>query len=100
MKVTEQEVVRVAELAHLELTAEEIPHLAADLTSILEDVQRLNELDTSNVAPMTRIAGQSIAPVEVLRDDHVQPGVSREEAVGNAPESDGTYFRVPKVIER
>jgi aspartyl-tRNA(Asn)/glutamyl-tRNA(Gln) amidotransferase subunit C len=100
VKVTENEVVRVAELAHLELTAEEIPHLAADLTSILEDVHRLNELDTSKVEPMTRIAGLAIAPNDALRDDHVDPGVSRVDAVGNAPESDGTYFRVPKVIER
>lgn len=98
MKVTEQDVQRVAELAHLELTADEVPRMVGDLNSILDDVHRLNELDTTNVEPMTRVAGLVIP--DVMRDDRIEPGVTREEAVGKAPESDGTYFRVPKVIER
>ena len=87
-------------LRHLELTAEEISRMVADLNSILEDVHRLNELDTSDIEPMTRIAGQAIPTVDPMRADRVEPGVSHAEAVAGAPESDGTYFRVPKVIER
>jgi aspartyl-tRNA(Asn)/glutamyl-tRNA(Gln) amidotransferase subunit C len=96
VKVTAEDVARVAELAHLELTPDEVPPMVEDLNSILEDIHRLNELDTSDVEPMTRVAGIAVH----LRDDRVEPGVSHEEAVRNAPESDGTYFRVPKVIER
>jgi aspartyl-tRNA(Asn)/glutamyl-tRNA(Gln) amidotransferase subunit C len=100
VKVTEKDVAHVAELAHVELTAEEMPRMVADLNSILEDVDRLNELDTSDIEPMTRIAGQAVPTVQAMRDDRVEVGVSHEEALAGAPESDGTYFRVPKVIER
>jgi len=99
MKVTEKEVVYVAELANLELTSDECTRLLRDLNSILEYVDRLNELNTSNVQPMAQVS----ATGESSRDDVLEglrKSLSREAALANAPNTDGTFFRVPKVIER
>lgn len=109
MKVTEKEVAYVAELANLELTSEERTRLLRDLNSILEYVDRLNELDTSNVPPMAQVSatGESNSDVErfayASRDDVLEglrKSLPRELALANAPDTDGTFFRVPKVIER
>jgi aspartyl-tRNA(Asn)/glutamyl-tRNA(Gln) amidotransferase subunit C len=107
MKVTEKDVAYVAQLANLELTAEEQAGMVRDLNSILEHVDRMSELDTTNVPPMAQMAGGSAAgeaqPRDAARDDVVyglRPSLPREEALANAPDSDGTFFLVPKVIER
>lgn len=99
MKVSEQDVSYVAELAHLELTAEERARMLRDLNSILEYVSRLQQLDTSGVEPMAQVAAAR-GGSEVMRADQVRASLPRQEAMRNAPESDGTYFKVPKVIER
>lgn len=96
MKVSEQDVLHVAELAHLELTGEERTRLLRDLNSILDYIARLNQLDTSAVAPLAQVGGRGAA----LRADETRASLEREAALGNAPESDGTFFKVPKVIER
>jgi len=96
MKVSEQDVAHVAELAHLELTGEERARLLRDLNSILDYIARLNQLDTSAVAPLAQVGGRG----GTLRDDQTQASLEREAALANAPESDGTFFEVPKVIER
>jgi aspartyl-tRNA(Asn)/glutamyl-tRNA(Gln) amidotransferase subunit C len=99
MKVTETEVAYVAELANLELTSEERTRLLRDLNSILEYVDRLNELDTSNVQPMAQVS----ATGESSRDDILEglrKSLPRDVALANSPDTDGTFFRVPKVIER
>jgi aspartyl-tRNA(Asn)/glutamyl-tRNA(Gln) amidotransferase subunit C len=96
MKVSEQDVGHVADLAHLELSGEERARLLRDLNSILEYVARLNELDTSAVAPLAQVGGRG----EAMRADVTLPSLEREAALGNAPETDGTFFKVPKVIEK
>ena len=101
--VTAKDVLYVAELAHLELTDEERARMLKDLNSILEHIDRLNELDTSHVEPMAQVAsrcGQGAQGSEVMRAD--KPGVClpHEEALRNAPKSDGVFFKVPRVIER
>jgi aspartyl-tRNA(Asn)/glutamyl-tRNA(Gln) amidotransferase subunit C len=99
MKVTEKEVAYVAELANLELTSDERTRLLRDLNSILEYVDRLNELDTSQVRPMAQVS----ATGESSRDDILEglrKSLPHEVALANAPDTDGTFFRVPKVIER
>lgn len=99
MKVTEKEVAYVAELANLELTEDERTRLLRDLNSILEYVDRLNEPDTSNVQPMAQVSVTG----ESSRDDILEglrKSLPREVALTNAPDTDGTFFRVPKVIER
>jgi aspartyl-tRNA(Asn)/glutamyl-tRNA(Gln) amidotransferase subunit C len=111
MKVTEQDVTRVADLANLELTEQERGRLLRDLNSILEYVDRLNELDTSNVQPMTQAllaytgsedtGGRGFAYAS--REDVIEglrKSLPHEIAVKPAPDTDGTFFRVPKVIER
>ncbi len=106
MKVSEKDVAYVAQLANLELTAEEQAGMVRDLNSILEHVDRMSELDTADVPPMAQIASGSAAgaqPRDAARDDVVyglRPSLPREEALANAPDSDGTFFLVPKVIER
>jgi aspartyl-tRNA(Asn)/glutamyl-tRNA(Gln) amidotransferase subunit C len=112
MKVTEQEVTYVADLANLELTQEERVRMVRDLNSILGHVESLNELDTANVPPMAQVSDRyglddskkgSERFAYASRDD-VKEGLRksfpREVALANAPDADGTFFRVPKVIER
>ena len=99
--VTEKDVAYVADLAHLELTDEERARMLKDLNSILGYIDRLNELVTTNVEPMAQIASRSGAEApDVMRTDNPGPCLPREEAMRNAPNSDGVFFKVPKVIER
>lgn len=109
MKITEKDVTAVADLANLELTAEERARLAKDLSSILEFMERLNELDTANVPPMAQTADRfgidgtktgSERFLYAMRPDEKRPCLPRELALANAPDSDGKFFKVPKVIER
>ena len=106
--VTEQDVLRVAELANLDLTAEEVPRMQRDLNAILGYIDKLNELDTSNVAPLAEVASRSAGADKTgserfefaLRADEAHVGLTHEAAMKNAPENDGTFFKVPKVIEK
>lgn len=108
MKVSEKDVVYVADLANLELTAEERTRMVRDLNSILDYVERLNELDTRDVPPMAQVSDRYGAPEKIgtakfeyaMRQDTLCPSLSHEAALDNAPETDGTFFKVPKVIER
>jgi aspartyl-tRNA(Asn)/glutamyl-tRNA(Gln) amidotransferase subunit C len=100
MKVTSKDVQYVADLAHLELAAEERSRMERDLNSILDYIDRLNELDTSNVPPMAQVAQLSPIADAHWREDRLRPSLAREEALRNAPQSTDAFFRVPKVIER
>ena len=109
MKVTEKDVAAVADLANLELTEEERVRMLRDLNAILEYMDRLNELDTKNVAPMAQISDRfGVDPKKTgsarfayaRREDKVRPSLARDAALANAPETDGAFFKVPKVIER
>jgi aspartyl-tRNA(Asn)/glutamyl-tRNA(Gln) amidotransferase subunit C len=112
MKVTEQDVAYVAELANLELTEDERRGMLRDLNSILEYVDRLNELDTSGVPPMAQVSDRYAVNEKqqgserfayAQREDIVEglrKSLPHEEALANAPDPDDEFFRVPKVIER
>jgi len=112
MKVTEQDVAYVAGLANLELSGDERSGMLRDLNSILDYIDRLNELDTSNVEPMAQVPDRygvdqskqgSDRFAYATRDDIVEglrKSLSQQAALENAPDADGTFFRVPKVIER
>jgi len=112
MKVTEKDVAYVADLANLELTEEERAGMLRDLNSILEYIDRLNELDTSDVPPMAQVSDRygvdeskqgSARFAYASREDVVdglRKSLPQHVALENAPDSDGTFFRVPKVIER
>jgi aspartyl-tRNA(Asn)/glutamyl-tRNA(Gln) amidotransferase subunit C len=101
VKVTEKDVAYVAELANLELPPEERARMVGDLNSILGHIQMLNELGTSNVEPMVQVSVQS--KDGAMREDILEglrKSLPRNVALANAPETDGTFFEVPKVIER
>ncbi|HEV7674893.1 MAG TPA: Asp-tRNA(Asn)/Glu-tRNA(Gln) amidotransferase subunit GatC [Candidatus Angelobacter sp.] len=108
MKVTEKDVAYVADLANLELTGEERQRMLQDLNSILNYIDRLNELDTSDVSPMAQVSTRfghtelklGSASVHASREDIHVPSLPHKEAMKNAPESDGEFFKVPKVIEK
>lgn len=100
-RVTVQDVERVAELAHLELAPEETGRMLRDLNAILDYVAELNELDTSGVEPLAQVSElQSGAGATDLREDVLVPSLDRAVAMGEAPETNGVFFKVPKVIER
>jgi aspartyl-tRNA(Asn)/glutamyl-tRNA(Gln) amidotransferase subunit C len=112
MKVSEKDVSYVAELANLDLSAEERARMLRDLNSILEYVDRLSALDTENVEPMAQVSDRygvdksrqgserfAYAAREDIKEG-LRPSLPHEEAIANAPDTDGTFFEVPKVIER
>jgi aspartyl-tRNA(Asn)/glutamyl-tRNA(Gln) amidotransferase subunit C len=102
--VTIDEVRRVAKLANLELTAEEEPRMQRDLNAILGHIAQLNELNTTGVPAMAQV-GEVLGGLlqdrgESLRVDEVRPSVDRAAVMLSAPQTDGRFFKVPKVIER
>ena len=100
-KVTLDDVGRVAELANLELTADESSRMLKDLNAVLDYVAELNELDTACVAPLAQVGElESAAGANVLRPDVPLRCLDRAEVMARAPETDGVFFKVPKVIER
>ncbi|MGA7523564.1 MAG: Asp-tRNA(Asn)/Glu-tRNA(Gln) amidotransferase subunit GatC [Acidobacteriaceae bacterium] len=106
-RVSAEEVRRVAELANMELTADEEAQMRRDLNAILDYVAQLGELDTAQVEEMARVSEIMGFPSEppfdgesVLRADEPRPCLERAAVMARAPETDGTYFKVPKVIER
>jgi aspartyl-tRNA(Asn)/glutamyl-tRNA(Gln) amidotransferase subunit C len=99
-KVTVEDVERVAELAHLELTPEETTGMQRDLNAILDYIAELNELDTTGVAPLAQVSELSDAAPSVPRADTIEPSLARAAVMSEAPETDQVFFKVPKVIER
>ena len=112
MKVTEKDVGHVADLANLDLTEAERARMLRDLNSILDYVDRLGELDTTDVPPMAQVSDRygvdestqgSERFTYAQREDvlhGLRESLPHAEALENAPDSDGTFFRVPKVIEK
>ena len=103
MKISQKDVQYVADLANLDLTDAERVRMEKDLNAILDYVDQLSELDTANVQPMAQvaqIASLATAPADPLRPDELRNCLARESVMQGAPQSDGTFFRVPKVIER
>ena len=95
MKVDKQLISKLEKLARLELSQEERSILSKDLESILQMVEKLQELDTSSVQPLVYVSEEE----NVLREDEVRNQLSQQEALKNAPDQDGTFFKVPKVID-
>ena len=95
MKITREEVRNVALLGRLELSEDEEASFATDLDSILTYVEMLNELDTVSVEPTAHVANIETP----FRDDQVTNSPNTEALVEGAPARDGTYFKVPKIIE-
>lgn len=112
MNVTDKDVAYVADLANLELTADERVRMLRDLNSILGYVDRLNELNTDAVEPMAQVSdrygvdqsrqGSDRFAYAIREDikDGLRESLPHDIAVKNAPDTDGAFFEVPKVIER
>lgn len=99
MKLTDEEVRYVADLANLRLSDEEVARMSHDLGQILTHVEQLNELDTVNVEPMAQVLFDA-DETATLREDIPRDCLGEEAALANAPASGNGYFKVPKVIER
>ena len=102
--VSPEDVRRVAELANLELTSEEESSMQRDLNAILGHIAQLNELGTNGIPPMAQV-GEILGGVQdrqgsPLRADTVRPSLDRALVMAEAPETDGRFFKVPKVIDR
>jgi len=95
MSISKEQVKHIAKLARIKLKDEEVESYTKDLGSILNYIEKLNELDTSDVEPLTH-------PVEnknVFREDVLEKSVDREDTLKNAPQKDDKFFKVPKVIK-
>ncbi len=95
MRILVEHVAHIAKLAKLKFSETELQKLAGELDEILAYIEKLNELDTKNVEPLSH----PIMISNVMREDIVAPSLPPEMAVKNAPESQGTFFKVPKVIK-
>ncbi len=96
MEVNDLLIDNLAKLSHLSFSEQEKKDIKADLQEMISFIEKLKEVNTEGVEPLLHMSTN----VNVLRDDIVQGSVSREEAIKNAPETDGTYFKVPKVIKK
>ncbi|WP_422444414.1 Asp-tRNA(Asn)/Glu-tRNA(Gln) amidotransferase subunit GatC [Thermoanaerobacterium sp. DL9XJH110] len=95
MRITKETVEHVANLARLYLSEEEKAEMTDKLNSILEYMEKLNELDTEDVPPTAHV----IPIKNVFRDDRVRESLPVEEVLKNAPDKDKNFFRVPRIIE-
>ena len=100
MKITREDVLRVADLAYLDLTDAELQTYRAQIDEILEYVGKLNELDTLTVEPMAQVLADDQTADATLREDLVVPCAVADDVLQHAPDPEPPYFRVPKVIER
>ena len=89
----------MAELANLALTEDEIVRMAKDMDGILTHIDKLSELDTSNVEPMAQVLSDS-GDTATLREDVERKPLGNADALANAPVSGQGYFKVPRVIEK
>ena len=95
MSLTVDDVRYIAALARLRFSEDEERHLAEQMSEILDYMDKLNELDTTDVPPMSHV----LDLYNVFREDAARQRITTEQALRNAPDADSDYFRVPKVIE-
>ena len=95
MKIDKELLNKIAHLARLEFDEESAEEMMSDMSKILTWVEKLNEVDTEGVEPLTTMSHE----INVLREDEVKPHLNHERALKNAPKKDADYFRVPKVLE-
>jgi aspartyl-tRNA(Asn)/glutamyl-tRNA(Gln) amidotransferase subunit C len=95
MKIDRDTLHKIAHLARLEVKPEEEAALLSSMENVLTWMEQLDELDTEGVEPLTHVTGE----VNNWREDIAENRLTREEALANAPSQDGTYLKVPKVLE-
>jgi aspartyl-tRNA(Asn)/glutamyl-tRNA(Gln) amidotransferase subunit C len=95
MKLDLETLQKIAHLSRLEINEKDTEQMLNDMTNMLNFVEKLNEVNTDGVAPLTTMSHE----INVLRDDVAKPDLTSAEALLNAPKKDENYFRVPKVLE-
>jgi len=95
MKIDRPLLDKIAHLARLEFAEQDAEKMMADMTAIVNWVEKLKEVDTTGVEPLTTMSYE----VNALREDVVKAHLTHDEALLNAPQKDAHYFRVPKVLE-
>lgn len=95
MKINRDVLDKIAHLARLEFDEKDAEKMMQDMTEIVEWVEKLKEVDTEGVEPLTTMSHE----VNALRDDEIGEHLSHERALLHAPKKDADYFRVPKVLE-
>ena len=98
MPITEADIKKIADLAHLDITAEELRTLAPQVASIVAYVEQLNELDTSQVEPAIGGLTPSGEETAATRVDEVTPSLGSDVALDQAPDASHGHFRVPRVL--
>ena len=96
MQVTDELIYKLHNLAALEVTPETLPQIRVDLERMLDFVEKINEVDVSQVEPLIHLSTE----VNRLRPDEPQPSLAHEAALHNAPKRDSDFFRVPKVMDK
>ena len=94
MKLDKNTVKRIADLSKLEFTSGETTAILKDMNQMLEFIDQLKELDTTNIDPLIHMTEDE----NILREDDAISGASQQEALKNAPSKDSTYFKIPKVL--
>jgi aspartyl-tRNA(Asn)/glutamyl-tRNA(Gln) amidotransferase subunit C len=94
-KIDQALVKKVAKLSRLELTEAEVEEFTGQLSAILDYVEKMNELDTADVAPLAHC----LPIANVFREDCIKPSLGTEAALANAPQRDGDFFKVPKILD-
>ena len=94
-KIDQAQVRKVAKLSRLDLTEAEVEEFTGQLSAILEYVEKMNELDTTNVEPLAHCLPVS----NVFREDSVKESLGTENTLANAPQRDGEFFKVPKILD-
>ena len=94
-KIDEAQVRKVAKLARLELTEAEVVEFTGQLSAVLDYMEKMNELDTANVEPLAHCLPVS----NVFREDSIKESLGTEETLSNAPQRDGEFFKVPKILD-
>lgn len=95
MKITRELLDKIAHLARLEPEEKDAEKMMNDMTAIIDWMEKLNEVNTDGVEPLTSMSHE----INTWREDEVKPTLDHEEALKNSPKKDSTYFRVPKVLE-
>ena len=98
MPITESDVEKVAQLAHMEITPDELKMFAPQMAEIVSYVEKLNEVATSNVAPALGGLTPEGETTDSSRDDTVLPSLGQKKALAEAPDAAAGHFRVPKVL--
>ena len=95
MKIDEATLTKIAHLARLEIDEKDIPKMMEDMSKMVSFVEKLNEVNTDGIEPLTTMSHE----INALREDIVKDQLTKEEVLRNAPKKDENFFRVPKVLE-